>query len=156
MRMVFDPITQFLNRSAWIMWAILWISLSLGMGQVQIAPIVTMEYDTFLPSLITTILLWSCVTLQAIRQIYYSHLGHPLVKVGRWMILVATTIFAFRMTYMITIYGGAPVALSTLIGTSLLAVGLSLNAIGMMQQSYFDEPEAKDSEIKWNNSWRLS
>lgn len=154
MKMVFDPITQFLNRSAWLLWAILWMSLSLGIGQEEFKPVLVLEHNTYTPSLIAAILLWSCVTLQAIRQVYYSHLGHPLVKVARWIILAATTIFAFRMTYMLAYYGGAPSSIATLIGVSLLAIGLSLNAIGMMQQSYFEE-NGQEHIVKWNNSWRL-
>lgn len=157
MRLVFDPITEFLNRSAWIMWAILWISLSLGVGQEELNPtLAKVSFDTYIPSIIASVLLWSCVILQAVRQVYYSHLGHPLVKIARWLILGATTIFAFRMSYMIMMYNGAPSSLATLIGVSLLAIGLSLNAIGMMQQSYFSElnKEKDDSEIKWSNSWR--
>lgn len=155
MKMVFDPITQFLNRSAWVLWAVLWISLSLGIGQEEFNPVVFTKYDTYIPSLVAAILLWFCVMLQTIRQVYYSHLGHPLVRIGRWIILGATTIFAFRMTYMLSYYGGAPSSLATLIGVSLLAIGLSLNSIGMMQQSYFEEKGQEDT-VKWNNSWRIT
>lgn len=153
MKMIFDPITQFLSRSAWFLWATLWISLFLGMGQEELRPIVVIEHDTYIPSLVAAILLWSCVTLQAIRQVYYSHLGNSLVKVARWIILGATTIFAFRMTYMLTYYGGAPSSIATLVGVSLLAIGLGLNAIGMMQQSYFET--SKDETVRWHNSWRV-
>lgn len=157
MRMVFDPITDFLNRSAWILWALLWLSLSLGIGQEEFNIPVNgyVPYNTTVASTIAAILLWACVILQATRQIYYSHLGPPLVKLARWIILGATTIFAFRMTYMLAAYGGAASSMATLIGVSLLAIGLSLNAIGMMQQSYFQENGTHvENLIKWNNSWR--
>lgn len=152
MKMCFDPITEFLNRSAWILWAVLWISLSLGVGQEEFVINPTVTYDTFMPSLISAVLLTACVLLQAVRQIYYGDEGPTLVKFGRWLILGATSIFAFRMVYTVVMYNGAPSSIATLIGVCILAVGLSLNAIGMMQQSYFKKQAIK--KLKWNNRWR--
>lgn len=156
MKEVFDPITNTLNKFAWAMWAILWLSLSIGIGQEDFYPntVPIKSADTTVLSTISAVLLWSSVILQVIRQIYYSHLGPGLVKVGRWLILVATTIFAFRMTYMLAAYGGAPSSSAALIGVSILAIGLSLNAIGMMQQSYFEGYDSTEKQPKWNNSWR--
>jgi len=162
MKMIFDPVTEFLNRVAWVLWATLWISLSLGVGQealdVSVQPIAA-EMATL--SRIAAILLIGCVILQLVRQIFYSHVGPPLVRVARWIILGATSIFAFRMVYMISVYGGAPSSRAALVGVSLLALGISLNSVGMMQYSYFQEKQQKEKEegeelLKWNNSWRQS
>lgn len=153
MKMVFDPITDFIDKFAWVAWAILWISLSLGVGQEEfVIPGTAAIPDRLLLSIVASILLLGCVLLQTVRQLYYSNEGPPLVRLGRWIILGATSIFAFRMLYMISAYGSATSSIAALVGVCLLAVGLSLNAIGMMQQSYFREHGSE--KLKWNNSWR--
>jgi predicted neutral ceramidase superfamily lipid hydrolase len=155
MRLVFDPITKFLDECAWLFWALLWLSLSLGIGQEEMTANqadMFVNYNNTTTTIIATILLWGAVVLQTIRQVYYSHTGHILVKIGRWLILCATSIFAFRMTFMLIVYGGTPSSYATLVGVSLLAVGLSLNSLGMMQQSYFQEHK-EELPNKWYNSW---
>jgi hypothetical protein len=156
MKALFDPVTSFLNRSAWIFWAILWISLSLGAGQEEliireVGP--GIQYDTTTATTICTILLWAAIILQIIRQVYYSNQGPKLVRLGRWLILGATSIFAFRMTYMLSQHGGAPSSYATLIGVSLLALGICLNSIGMMQQSYFQDKYHIDANKRWLTRW---
>lgn len=153
MKAVFDPFTTLLNKFAWLFWAILWISLSLGVGQEELIvnekPV--LSYDTTTITTIVCILLWGSVLLQTVRQVYYSHLGHRLVKLGRWLILGATSIFAFRMLYMLTMYGGVPSSYATLVGVGILSIGLSLNALGMMQQEYFQEHGKH--QPKWGPRW---
>lgn len=155
MKDMFDPFTEFLNRYAWAFWALLWISLCLGIGQEEVilsSGMPALNYNTTTITTVVTILLWGAVILQTVRQMYYSHLGHSLVRLGRWMILGATSIFAFRMTYMLALYGGVPSSYATLVGVGILAIGISLNALGMMQQHYFQEYGRK--QPKWGPHWR--
>jgi hypothetical protein len=156
MKLVFDPITEVLNRFLWVFWVVLWISLSIGLGQDDnnlIHYSKTIQYDTTIPSTIISVLLWSAVVLQTIRQIYYSHLGPTLVKVGRWIMLLATSIFAFRMTYMLIQYGGAPSTMATMVALGLMAISIILVSIGMMQHAYFDGDSSKEPDT-WRYSWR--
>ena len=153
MKAVFDPFTEFLNRFAWVFWALLWVSLCLGIGQEELIidrPLLNNNTTTI--TIIVTVLLWGAVALQVVRQMYYSHLGHKLVKLGRWLILVSTSIFAFKATYMLAIYGGISGSYATIIGIGVLAIGVSLNSLGMMQQYYFQEYGKK--QPKWGPHWR--
>jgi hypothetical protein len=151
MSIKFDPVTDRLNKSAWIFWVVLWVSLSLGVGQDELILAEHNEriiYDTTELSIIATILLWAAVTLQALRQIYYAHTSPFLVKIGRWLIFSATSILAFRSTYMLILYGGVPSSRAAIIGISLLAVGICFSSLGMMQQSYFEDHPNE----RWKNN----
>jgi hypothetical protein len=147
MSITFDPITRNLNKFAWIFWIVLWISLSLGIGQDELILLEhqsRINYDTTEITIIAAVVIWAAVILQAVRQIYYSHTSPFLVKIGRWFIFTATSILAFRTTYMLAMYGGVPSSRAAIIGIILLAVGICFSSIGMMQQSYFEEhPEQK-------------
>jgi hypothetical protein len=155
MKHMMDPITDFLNRIAWIFWAVLWISLSLGIGQEEVDVINhgnIITYSTKVPTTIAAILLWTAVVLQVIRQVYYGNLGPKLVRLGRWLTLGATSIFAFRMTHMLVTYGGVPSSYATLVGVSLLSLGLILISLGMLQHDFSHSTDIERA-VRWNKSW---
>jgi len=150
MMMRLDPITSWLERSAWIFWTILWVSLAAGLGQEEAIFISGGEVESLeLVTMLVVILMWVAVILQTLRQIFYSKTGVWLVRLGRWLLLGASSIFAFRTTWMLVVHGSEMhIAPSTLFGAGLLAIGLCVNAVGRMQQSYtFDTDHEEERRI---------
>lgn len=132
-----DPITASIDKYIWVFWSILWISLALGLGQDELI------YKTGgiieipeIALIITILVLWVSIILQALRQYYYNDIiTSHLAKLGNWFLLGSSTIFTFRLTW-ISVLQGYPVHISPIIilGTFLLGVGLSFTALSHMKK----------------------
>jgi len=143
-----DPVTLALEKFAWIFWTILWISLASGLGQEEVLFISGGEVEglEFL-TIVVVITMWVAVALQTLRQIFYSKTGVWLVRLGRWLLLGASSIFAFRTTWTLVTHGSAMhISPTTLFGAGLLAAGLCVNALGRMQQPEADETDALEEK----------
>jgi hypothetical protein len=139
-----DPVTKVIDKFLWVFWAIIIVSLLSGLGQDDsnirsYAQVVT--YDSTLGTSIAVILLWISLAIQLIRQVFYTNEHNLLVKIGLWVLLFATSMFAFRMTYLLIEYGGLPGSIVTLTAFSMLAISIILITIGRMQCAYFDNNE---------------
>ena len=137
MKYISDPITDKLSKFIWLFWAVLWVSLAVGFGSETnyIIPNVTNGYE--IPGLIAAILLWGAVFIQVVKLIYYSQECNYLLKLGRWLLLIATGIFAYRMSYMLVIYGDIHASLAAIVGAIILAIGLILASLGAMMTEHF-------------------
>jgi predicted neutral ceramidase superfamily lipid hydrolase len=131
-----DPLTKVLENIAWIFWTILWVSLATGVGQNEEVFISggVLEYYEIVTIIVVT-LMWLAVLAQTVRQLFYSETGTILVRLGRWLLLGASSIFAFRTTWMLVVYGTAMhISPATLLGGGLLAIGLIVTAFGRMSE----------------------
>jgi hypothetical protein len=155
MKVHLDPITGVLEKFAWVFWTILWVSLATGIGQDEIMFLSGGELELMeVTTIVVVIMMWSAVILQTIRQLFYSESGVLLVRFGRWLLLGASSIFAFRTTWMLITTGSEMhISPATLIGGGLLALGLCVNALGRMQEHYTFDTDAQ--EFKYVNKWTL-
>lgn len=137
MNYISDPITNKLSKFIWLFWAVLWVSLAIGFGSENNFVMVNAKNGYEIPGLIAAILLWGAVLIQIVKLIYYSHECNYLLKVGRWLLLIASGIFAYRMTYMLVVYGDIYASLAAIVGAIILAVGLILSSLGVMMYEHF-------------------
>jgi hypothetical protein len=155
MKMRLDPITTQVERFAWVFWTILWVSLATGLGQEETMFLSGGDLEVLEGfTILVVALMWLAVVLQTIRQLFYSKTGVLLVRIGRWLLLGSSSIFAFRTTWMLVVHGTEMhISPATLFGGGLLAIGLSFNALGRMQQSYTYDTDEEES--KHLNKWIL-
>lgn len=137
MKYISDPITDKLSKFIWLFWAVLWVSLAIGFGSETNFVMVNAKNGYEIPGLIASILLWGAVFIQIVKLIYYSHECNYLLRIGRWLLLIATGIFAYRMTYMLIVYGDIYASLATIVGAIVLAMGLILASLGAMMTDHF-------------------
>lgn len=131
--MIGDPITKFFDKITWIFWILLWVSIVLGVGQdlpMDTAMERTTHWELF--TVIITVLAWGATATCIVRQVYYMPPEFSLVKLGNWLILFSTSMLAFRMTYVLLVYGESRIILSSLISMSVLCLGIILSTIGHM------------------------
>lgn len=126
-----DPITSRIDRFAWIFWAILWISLSLGLGHEDL--VYSARGILEIPEIITILIvfiMWLSVLLQVIRQAFFNYPKPLLAKLGNWFLIGASTLFTFRLTWILLIKDYIiHISPIILLGAALMGVGLILNAI---------------------------
>ena len=137
MKYISDPITNKLSKFIWLFWAVLWVSLAIGFGSETNFVMINTKNGYEVPGLIASILLWAALLIQIVKLIYYSHECNYLLKVGRWLLLITTGIFAYRMTYMLIVYGDIYASLAAIIGAIILAIGLILASLGVMMNEHF-------------------
>ena len=137
MKYISDPITNKLSKFIWLFWAVLWVSLAIGFGSETNFVMINTKNGYEVPGLIASILLWAALLIQIVKLIYYSHECDYLLKVGRWLLLITTGIFAYRMTYMLIVYGDIYASLAAIIGAIILAIGLILASLGVMMNEHF-------------------
>lgn len=137
MNYISDPITHKLSKFIWLFWAVLWVSLAIGFGNETNFVMTDIKNGYQVPGLVASILLWAAVLIQIVKLIYYSHECNYLLKVGRWLLLIATGIFAYRITYMLIVYGDVYTSLAAIIGAIILAIGLTLSSLGVMMHEHF-------------------
>lgn len=126
-----DPITILVEKFAWIFWTVLWASLAFGLGQTDL------EYSTRgvyeIPEIITilvTTIMWLSVILQSLKQAFYVYPKPVITRLGNWLLLGSSTIFTFRITWILFIHDYiVHISPIILIGATLMGIGLSLNAL---------------------------
>lgn len=139
MKYISDPITQKLSQFIWLFWAILWVSLAIGLGNDTKIHSMYIVQGHEIPGTIASILLWGAVVVQIVKLLYYSSTCNMLLKFGRWLLLISTGIFAYRMTHMLIMYGDVYASMSAIIGAIILAIGLILSSLGVMMYEHFND-----------------
>jgi len=141
-----DPVTKTLEKSAWVFWTILWISLASGLGQNEMVYISGGILEPLeILTILVVIVMWLAVVLQTLRQLFYATVGVQFVRWGRWLLLGASSVFAFRTTWMLVVHGSEMhISPATLFGAGLLGLGLCFNAWGRMQE----EPPTYNLDIE--------
>lgn len=137
MKYISDPITQKLSQFVWFFWAILWVSLAIGLGNDTKLSEIHIGDGNEVPGTVASILLWGAIVVQIVKLLYYSIDCNYLLKIGRGLLLIATSIFAYRMTYMLITYGDVYISMSAIIGTIISAIGLVLSSLGVMMHEHF-------------------
>lgn len=138
MKYLSDPITQKLSKYIWLFWAVIWASIIVGIGSDSAIGIYYSVPQHEITGMISATLLWGAVVVQTVKILYYTSKSNNLLKIGRWLLLIATSIFAFRMSFMLAIYGTVYASLAATIGAAILAVGLILSSLGVMTKDHFN------------------
>lgn len=135
--MIYDPITQFLDRFAWLAWFVLIGSLMIGIGaDVGSIPAgVGTGLGTISIDIAMTVLCWCAALAMLATQLACRSVGNVWERASRWLMLMAQSVFAVRFTTMLVVNGDIYAPPVTILAFSLLSLAQLIHCFGIFARA---------------------
>lgn len=134
-----DPITQFLDKFAWLAWFVLISSLMFGVGTdigaIPGSAALPIGLGHLLFDIAMTTLCWCAALAMLATQLACGKVGNVWERISRWLMLGAQSVFCVRFTTMLLVNGDIYAPTITLIAFSLLSIAQILHCFGIFVRS---------------------
>lgn len=138
---------QVLHSLEWLAWLVLLISLALGLG-VSVGAINSPEYPSARPSIdlvadtLLTVMVCASALTQLLVQVRHPTHGRRHERFARWLLLCASTIFAYRFASQMATVGDIfvpPITVAAFVAYSIAQITAGLGIIA----SEIDMPQRR-------------
>lgn len=135
--MIHDPITQFLDRFAWLAWFVLVGSLMAGIGaDVGAIPAgIGAGVGALSIDVTMTVLCWCAALAMLATQLACYHVGNVWERGSRWLMLMAQSVFAVRFTTMLVVNGDIYAPPVTIFAFSILSIAQLIHCFGIFARA---------------------
>jgi hypothetical protein len=132
----FDPVTAFLDRSAWAAWLVLTVSIALGFGHdLDNGGVSRPGAGSVLLDVALCISMSAATVAQFTTQVFYPNIGGTYERIGRWLSFFAMFSFSFRMVWVLAHDGDLLLTPLVLFACYALSIAQMFHCAGVISRA---------------------